>query len=192
MQYQMGAESLAARIGQPVYQAAELLRLHSATYPVYWRWSDAALGYARLNRELPSVFGWRLHVTTATKSRTIANFPMQANGAEMLRLACFLATEGGVEVCAPVHDALLIEAPLAELPEQVRRTQAAMEETSVVVLDGFRLRSEAKLTVAPDRYEDEKGAAMWKLVWEVVGNLILILWPVPGDGASGTDLAQHR
>nr|MBW4028979.1 DNA polymerase I [Acidobacteriota bacterium] len=58
VQYQMGAESLAARISQPVYRAAELLRLHRATYPVYWRWSDAAMDYARVNRELPSVFGW--------------------------------------------------------------------------------------------------------------------------------------
>ncbi|HZB89621.1 MAG TPA: hypothetical protein VE291_13255 [Terracidiphilus sp.] len=39
----------------------------------------------------------------------------------------------------------------------------------MVVLDGFRLRSDAKMVVAPNRYEDEKGAAMWKLVWEVVG-----------------------
>lgn len=171
VQYQMGAESLAERIGQPVYQAMELLRLHRATYPVYWRWSDAALDYAQLHRKLPSVFGWTLHVTGATKSRTIANFPMQANGAEMLRLACCLATERGVEVCAPVHDALLIEAPLDELAEQVRRTQAAMEEASAVVLDGFRLRSDAKLVTAPDRYEDEKGAAMWKLVWEVVAEM---------------------
>ena len=36
---------------------------------------------------------------------------MQANGAEMLRLACCFATERGVRVCAPVHDAILIEAP---------------------------------------------------------------------------------
>jgi DNA polymerase I len=110
-------------------------------------------------------------VTGATKSRTIANFPMQANGAEMLRLACCLTTERGVEVCALVHDALLIEAPLAELAEQVLRTQAAMEEASMVVLDGFRLRSDVKLTEAPDRYEDEKGAAMWKLIWEVVAEM---------------------
>ncbi len=89
----------------------------------------------------------------------------------MLRLACCLATERGVEVCAPVHDALLIEAPLAELPEQVRQTQAAMEEASMVVLDGFRLRSDAKLTEAPDHYEDEKGAAMWKLIWQVVAEM---------------------
>ena len=171
VQYQMGAESLAERIGQPVYQAMELLRLHRATYPIYWRWSEGAMDYAQLNRQLPSVFGWRLHVTSATNSRTIANYPMQANGAEMLRLACCLTTERGVEVCAPVHYALLIEAPLDELQEQVRRTQAAMEEASAVVLDGFRLRSDAKLVLAPDRYEDEKGAAMWKLVWEVVGEM---------------------
>ena len=50
-------------------------------------------------------------------------------------------------------------------------TQEAMVEASQIVLDGFTLRSEAKLVVHPNRYEDEKGAAMWNLVWEVVGNL---------------------
>jgi hypothetical protein len=168
VQYRMGAESLAARIDRPEYRATELLRLHRETYPAYWRWSEAAMDYARLNRELPTVFGWMLHVTAATKSRTIANFPMQANGAEMLRLACCLATERGVEVCAPVHDALLIEAPLMDLAGRVQQTQAAMEEASAIVLNGFQLRSEAKTVVAPSRYEDEKGARMWNLVWEVV------------------------
>src|SRR3954464_13305113 len=57
-------------------------------------------------------FGWPLHVGAAFNPRSLANFPMQANGAEMLRLACCLATERGIRVCAPVHDALLIEAPL--------------------------------------------------------------------------------
>jgi hypothetical protein len=33
----------------------------------------------------------------------------------MLRLACCLATEHGIKVCAPVHDALLIEASLNDL-----------------------------------------------------------------------------
>ena len=40
---------------------------------------------------------------------------MQANGAEMLRLACCFATEEGIAVCAPVHDAILIEAPVEEI-----------------------------------------------------------------------------
>ena len=36
---------------------------------------------------------------------------MQANAAEMLRIACLLIAEHGVQLCAPVHDAILIEAP---------------------------------------------------------------------------------
>jgi hypothetical protein len=42
--------------------------------------------------------------------------PCGANGAEMLRLACCLATERGIEVCAPVHDAILCPAGKRRLP----------------------------------------------------------------------------
>ncbi len=94
---------------------------------------------------------------------------MQANGAEMLRLACCLATERGICVCAPVHDALLIEAPEAELETAVTMTQQAMAEASAAVLNGFKLRSEAKLFRYPDHYHDERGEQMWSIVWELVG-----------------------
>jgi hypothetical protein len=42
VQYGMGADALAQRIGQPPIRARELLRLHRETYRVFWRWSDAA------------------------------------------------------------------------------------------------------------------------------------------------------
>jgi DNA polymerase-1 len=57
----------------------------------------------------------------------------------MLRLACCLATERGVEVCAPVHDAVLICAPLDHLDADIATTRAAMAEVSKVVLAGFEL-----------------------------------------------------
>jgi len=66
---------------------------------------------------------------------------MQANGAEMLRLACCLATERGVEVCAPVHDAVLICAPLDRLDADIAGMRAAMAEASRIVLKGFAARS---------------------------------------------------
>ena len=44
---------------------------------------------------------------------------MQANGAEMMRLAAIAATEAGIEVCAPVHDAFLIAAPLSRLEADI-------------------------------------------------------------------------
>jgi hypothetical protein len=60
-------------------------------------------------------FGRQVHIQDEINDRSLRNFPMQTNGAEMLRIACILLTEAGVRVCAPVHDALLIEGPLEEL-----------------------------------------------------------------------------
>ena len=89
---------------------------------------------------------------------------MQANGAEMLRLACCLATERGISVCAPIHDALLVEGPADEIGAVVEATQAAMAEASRVVLGGFELRTDAEIARYPDRYSDERGAKMWETV----------------------------
>ena len=50
-----------------------------------------------------------------------------------------LATERGVEVCAPVHDAVLICAPLDRLEADIAATRAAMAEASRFVLAGFEL-----------------------------------------------------
>src|SRR5262249_54291170 len=131
--------------------------------------------YAMLHNQLHTVFGWMLHLSPSTgptqpagNPRSLRNFPMQANGAEMLRLACCLATERGIRVCAPVHDALLIEAPLDDLDHAIAETQRAMADASAAVLNGFTLRSEAKVFPYPERYQDERGAHMWSLVWELL------------------------
>lgn len=168
MLYGMEADSLALRIARPAHEARELLRLHRQTYPFFWRWSDSAIDHGMLLGNLPTVFGWCINVGPKTKPRTLRNFPMQANGAEMLRLACCLATERGIGVCAPIHDALLIEAPLEHLEVDVARTQEAMAEASRAVLDGFELRSEAKLLRYPERFQDERGAEMWNTVWQLI------------------------
>jgi hypothetical protein len=170
VQYGMGAESLAARIGQPVARGRELLRLHRETYRRFWAWSDRILDHANLFGRLHTAFGWEIRVRPDVNSRRLRNFPMQANGAEMLRLACCFATEEGVSVCAPVHDALLIEAPLAELEDSVGRVQRAMQKASSLVLDGFLLRSEAKLIRYPDRYVDDRGLTMWAMVQACLAN----------------------
>ena len=113
---------------------------------------------------LHTCFGWRISVSASPNDRSLRNFPMQGNGAEMLRLACCLATERGIEVCAPVHDAVLIAAPLDRLEEEVARMQDAMREASRIVLGGFELGVDATVVRYPDRYEDPRGAVMWQRV----------------------------
>ena len=173
VQYGMGAESLALRIKQPVVRARQLLVLHRQTYRTFWAFSDNVLNEAVLGGRLWTSFGWQIH-TQATDEvklnpRSLCNFPMQANGAEMLRLACILLTNAGIKVCAPVHDALLIEAPLDQLDAVIAQSQALMREASRSVLNGFELASDAKVVCYPDRYMDERGTQMWVNIMTRIG-----------------------
>ena len=164
----MGADALAQHIGQSPVRARELLRLHRETYRVFWSWSDAAVDYAILTGRLHTVFGWQVQVPPVANDRSIRNFPMQANGAEMLRLACCLGTEREIGVCAPIHDAVLICAPLNRLKTDVARMQRAMCEASRIVLNGFELGTDATVICHPDRYMDERGAVMWGRVMKLL------------------------
>jgi len=171
VQYGMGAESLAQRIGQSVSHAKELLRLHKKTYHIFWDWSEDTVNYAMIHGEIWTVFGWKVHVDKNPNPRFLRNFLMQGNGAEMLRLACCMVSEAGIKLCAPVHDAILIEAPLSELDKVIKRTQSIMAEASAIILNGFNLNSDVEIVRYPDRYMDERGSAMWKAVNRIMSDL---------------------
>ena len=175
VQYGMGAEALADRIGQPVDMAKRLLRLHRETYPAFWKWSEAAVDRAMLLGRLETVFGWPIHVGPSAdpmkgaNARSLANFPCQAHGAEMLRLACCMLVEAGIGLCAPIHDAVLIEGPADSIDEVVERARGIMAEASKIVLGGFEIGTEFEIVRYPDRYIDEAGADFWNTVTRLAG-----------------------
>ena len=117
-----------------------------------------------------TVLGWECRTgVTEFNQRSIANFPVQANGAEILRIACILAMRHGLGLRASVHDAFLIEAPLDRIDADVALLQELMRRASRVVLnptaDGtYELRSDAKIIRYPDRYTDPRGEAIWARV----------------------------
>jgi DNA polymerase I len=177
VQYGMGAEALGARIGQPVDMAKRLLRLHRETYPAFWKWSEAAVDRAMLLGRLETVFGWPIHVGPSAdpmkgaNARSLANFPCQAHGAEMLRLACCMLVEAGIGLCAPIHDAVLIEGPADSIDEVVERARGIMAEASKIVLGGFEIGTDVEIVRYPDRYIDEAGADFWNTVTRLAGPL---------------------
>jgi hypothetical protein len=70
-------------------------------------------------------------------------------------------TEAGIQICPPIHDAILIVAPLGRLDADVTAMKGFMEQASEYVLDGPRLRSEAMTIRYLDRYIKKKGQKMW-------------------------------
>ena len=164
VQYGMGPESLAQRIKQPIARAHQLLDLHRRTYKRFWIWLDGVLNQALLKGNLWTTYGWHIQVGPGANGRSLCNFPMQANGAEMLRIACIQMVAEGIRVCAPVHDAVLIEAPINDIDQQVQKSQVIMKNVSGILLNGFHLETDVKIVRYPDRYMDERGAAMWNRV----------------------------
>ena len=171
VQYGMGESALARALDQPGSKARELLRLHRQTYPRFWEWVENVVNHALLGCELQSAFGWRLCASRDPNPRTFANFPMQANGADMLRMACSLATEDGVQVCAPVHDALLVEGSDDEIEMVVDATRLAMRQASELVLPEFPLRTDEKVVRWPARYLDSRGRSMWEMISRILEGL---------------------
>jgi hypothetical protein len=168
VQYGMSDRSLANRLDQPPIAASNLLAAHRQVYRRFWQWSDSAVDTAVLTGKLSTVFGWAVHVGPDFNPRSLRNSPMQSNGAEMLRLACCLATERGVEVCAPVHDAVLIVSPFDQIQADIATTRAAMVEASSIVLSGFELRTDVNVVPWPRRYMDDRGKRMWDIVTSLI------------------------
>lgn len=171
VQYGMGPAGLADRINQPTPYARDLLKLHRSVYPKFWDWAGSVVSYAMLHGKLWTNFGWQIRVGEDPNPRSLRNFPVQGNGSEMLRLACCLATEAGIRVCAPVHDAVLIEAPIDRLDDQISAMQDIMRKAGAAVLGGFELRTDVKKVCYPDRYSDERGEVLWNAVTGVLDDI---------------------
>jgi DNA polymerase I len=175
VQYGLGEEKLAANIGRPTIVARNLLDLHHRVYAKFWQWAENRVNRTILTESQATVFGWTHHIpegilpnkfntTGGANPRAIQNFYMQANGAEILRLACILATEAGIRICAPIHDAVVITAPDEQIDETAATMAEFMVEASRIVLDGFELQTDLNIFRYPEHYACEKGARFWETV----------------------------
>jgi hypothetical protein len=160
-QYGLGPDGLAHQIGRSRGEARDLLEACRRASPDYWRWSAGAVRLAMATGQLHTCLGWATIVRPETRPTSLLNWPIQAHAAEMLRLACCMLTERGIRVCAPVHDAVLVEAPDDRIDAVAAETQAVLTEASEIILGGPTLRSDAQVVRFPDRLLDDDSRAFW-------------------------------
>ena len=169
-QYGMSAPTLSVRLGVPLFQAQELLYQHRTLFAQYWRWSDDWVARSLDTGLMRTVFNWQCRTgITEIRERTIRNFPVQSHGSEILRIACIMAVRRNIELLAPVHDAVLIEAPIDRIEADVELMREIMRRASRIVLnntaDGtHELRTDVTYVRYPDRYMDGRGEDIWHTV----------------------------
>jgi DNA polymerase I len=190
--YGMTHVGMARRAGITEAEARELLRQHQRVYKKYWAWSDDVVAGAMMHNRITTKFGWPLHLNQGHEEnyvkkrgrdgrtihsygpnpRSLMNFPMQAHGAEMMRLAAIAATEAGLRVCWPVHDAFLLETDVGRAPEDVALMQLLMAAAGEAVA-GIPLRTGVDAVRYPNRFMDEdRGRKMWDRVQAALNRLV--------------------
>lgn len=165
----MQAYSLGVRTKTNQATGHFLLNMVAKWFPKFWAWSQHQVDRAYMGERLETVYGWGLEVGPTSRPNTFRNFALQANGAEMMRLAAIAATECGISLCATVHDALLVEAKTSDIEEVVAQTRQLMAEASRAVLGGLELQTDVQLTSYPNRFVDKDGKAMWEKVTNLAG-----------------------
>lgn len=174
--YGKSAYTVARDCGMTVKEAKGLLLLHKRLFPQFWLWINWVVNESIATRKISTKFGWTRqllgrkeraeHQEDGAKKKivnSLQNFPSQAHGAEMLRLALIYAAETGLTVCAPLHDAIFAVAP-AGLEEWAVVTMRACMERAAVDTIGVKIPIEFGVVRYPDRYVPEK-KPMAKKVW---------------------------
>ena len=171
IQYGLGFRSLAARTGISLFEAGEILARLRARFHRFEDYAQSVGDHAGLRLEIGTPFGWCMQCPSGTNPRTIRNFPMQSTGSEILHVACILAERRGIEVVAPVHDAIMAEGPADQAEELSTALDQLMGDAAAVVLRGYRLPTDCQTIRPGERYFDDRGEAMWTTVTRLLAKL---------------------
>jgi DNA polymerase I-like protein with 3'-5' exonuclease and polymerase domains len=178
--YGMSSYGLASRTGLSLTESEGLIEQHRGQFPRFWEWANRNVDKSMLGYPLTTKGGWTLQYPPMSladaRERTAQNFLVQANAAEIMRYAVILATESGIAVCCPVHDAFLIEGPIGEIRDIEATMCRIMGDVSEIVLGtGYRIEvrpdpaEEPKIFEWPNSYYEPRGLELFNtLQTEVV------------------------
>jgi DNA polymerase-1 len=166
--YGMGVRSLARGLNRHPLIASGIIEQHRRIYRRFWGWRDEQVMNAMLRRRIESSFGWPLRITTSPNERTLYNFPMQAGGAEMLRLATWRLCEADIVPVMLVHDGILFE---ITDPEQIEQAAAIMRAAGRDVCNGLEIGVDVdQKLIGGARYVDKRPVAkkMWTTIMDAL------------------------
>jgi DNA polymerase I len=123
-QYGMQYETLALQLGVPSFVAHEMLGQNRGLFNRYWTFIEDWIARALDTGTMCTPLGWKCQTgITEFNARSIANFPVQATAADILRISCVWAHRRGIKLCGSVHDAVLIESSIDRIEQDVALMQ---------------------------------------------------------------------
>ena len=150
IQYGLGMRSLAVRTGISLFEASEILARLRAQFHAFERLRATRRGSRRPDAGDRHAARLAHAVPVRHEPAHHPQFPNPITGAEILHVACVLAERRGIEVVAPVHDALVVEADADRAEEVSAGLDRVMRDAAAVVLRGYELRTDVQVIRAGD------------------------------------------
>ena len=172
-QYGAGYHMVVGLTGMKDAQAKVLLANHKATFPTFWAWRQSVIDEALINNKLATLGGWPLHVEPGYNVRSLANFPVQGNASEVLRVAVIRLTDAGFKVIATIHDACMVEIEDdGNIDIRKREVEGIMRDAGMAVLGGgMVLKVDFTVVRGGQRWVQEKGVEHWQWLVEQLRQL---------------------
>jgi DNA polymerase I-like protein with 3'-5' exonuclease and polymerase domains len=172
MLYGQGVPSMARKLDITGNRADSLVKEHRHRFPRIWEWSKEQLRSAYAAKRSYTRWGWYLSITHRTRKTTLRNFPVQGTGADIMRLAHILLFEAGIRVCAPVHDAFLIECPETEIEETKVKVCQIMARAGRLILGPDSILeadvSGKHVLRHPQRLIETTAEPMWNRIYSAI------------------------
>jgi DNA polymerase I len=88
-----------------------------------------------------------------------------------LHVLTILAERRGIEIVAPIHDAIVVESDAADARELAQAADRLMRDASAVVLKGYELPSDCAILMPGEHFQDKRGKAMWDTITKLLAKL---------------------
>jgi hypothetical protein len=129
-----------------------------------------------LRRRIESSYGWPMHISHSPYQRSLLNFPMQSDGAEMLREATVRLCDAGIVPIMLVHDGILFE---ETDPRKIKEAIEIMRAVGREICDGIDVGVDldwSTLKTGP-RYRDKRPMA--KAMWDTIMDVLVSIGALP-------------
>jgi len=144
--------------------AINIMDWHKNTFCDYWGWLSETIEQAKAYGYLMSVDGWTYFISDTTRDTQLLNFPMQANGAAMLRRAVIHAAKrNSFDLVCTLHDALYVNADESQTDFIKSEIVECMNQACYDILQGkIHIRTDVSVYTADSGYYDERGDEVLK------------------------------
>ena len=176
VQFRMGYKKLALKLTADTkreisqIEAKTQIRFHKQVFPQYWEWLTKVENIYQSRIPICTRDGWYLFCDNPSIP-SVTNCPVQGNGAAILRRGIFHCHNAGLEVIAPLHDAIYVEHNEKQTKEIRECLSACMDKAVEDILRGaVQIRGDEKTLTSRDVWVEKKGKAIYESLKEFISD----------------------